>query len=378
MGAALVVRGVRQLEGFAAEHRRHGRQRATAAPAAAAAATAARGAGGRGGAGGAPRVRHGAACLRPYRCITAVRRAGDLEQLLRVRARRRSTTSWARRAAAPAARPAAPGRRHGGAAGAGGSGGAAAAAARRGRQRRGRGRGGGPAGRRSRRHQRRGRNRVGRDRWHRRRRHRRLQRASCGVRASRTSASHACGGPIVSNNCCACEAPAFDDFMGMACGDGGTGAISYVGCRFIGGIDRIVVAKRDTSRNLCVNVVLRRGRRTAPAGLTLPPQLRLERVTVGPASQCPTNAVIGTVAGPVTGTVELDGQRRARDRERRPDRDVARQRRGDHRPRRERLAAAASSPRPTSHARRRVLDDDVYGVRRSAVRNNRQQWRGVW
>jgi hypothetical protein len=43
-----------------------------------------------------------------------------------------------------------------------------------------------------------------------------------------------------------CEAPLFDDFHGMACGDGGTAAISYVGCQFIGGIDRVVVAKRDT------------------------------------------------------------------------------------------------------------------------------------
>ena len=109
---------------------------------------------------------------------------------------------------------------------------------------------------------------------------------------------------VISNNCCMCEAPAFDDFLGMACGDGGTGAISYLGCRFIGGLNRIVVAKRDTSRNLCVNVVLV-APATAPAGLTLPPNYGVERVTVGTASQCPTNAVIGTPAGPVTGTVEL-------------------------------------------------------------------------
>jgi hypothetical protein len=114
----------------------------------------------------------------------------------------------------------------------------------------------------------------------------------------------ACGAPPVSNNCCACEAPAFDDFMGAVCGDGGAGAVSYLGCRIIGGLDRFVIAKRDTSRNLCVNVAFV-APATAPAGLSLPPNYGVERVTVGTASQCPTNAVIGTPAGPVTGTVEL-------------------------------------------------------------------------
>ena len=101
----------------------------------------------------------------------------------------------------------------------------------------------------------------------------------------------ACGGPIVTNNCCPCEPPLFDDFQGMACGDGGTGAISYVGCRFIGGNDRIVVAKRDTSRNLCVNVVFV-GPGTPPTGLTLPSSYGLESVSVGAASACPTRQVL--------------------------------------------------------------------------------------
>ena len=100
-----------------------------------------------------------------------------------------------------------------------------------------------------------------------------------------------------------CEAPAFDDSLG-ACGDGGAGAVSYLGCRIIGGLNRFVVAKRDTSRNLCVNVAFVQPG-TAPAGLSLPPNTGVERVTVGTASQCPTNAIIGTPAGPVTGTVEL-------------------------------------------------------------------------
>ena len=110
----------------------------------------------------------------------------------------------------------------------------------------------------------------------------------------------ACGGPVVSNNCCACEAPLFDDYNGMACGDGGTAAISYVGCRFIGGIDRVVVAKRDTSRNLCVNVVFGLGQ--ASTELTLPLGFFLESASTGPASPCPTRSVLATVGGPVTGT----------------------------------------------------------------------------
>ena len=113
---------------------------------------------------------------------------------------------------------------------------------------------------------------------------------------------NACGGPVISYNCCSCVAPAFDDFLG-ACGDGGTGAISYVGCRYIGGYDRIVVAKRDTSRDLCVNVVLIDGTTPAPAGLTLPPTFTLDSATVGTASACPTMARLPTVGGPVTGSV---------------------------------------------------------------------------
>jgi hypothetical protein len=110
-----------------------------------------------------------------------------------------------------------------------------------------------------------------------------------------------CGGPIEYAGCCECEAPLFDNFAGMACGDGGTGAISYVGCRYIGGIDHLVVAKRDASRNLCVNVVFGSGQ--APAGLTLPIGFGLESASAGPASACPTLGVLATGGGPVTGTV---------------------------------------------------------------------------
>ena len=113
----------------------------------------------------------------------------------------------------------------------------------------------------------------------------------------------ACGLPIEYTGCCMCEAPLFDDYKGMACGDGGTGAVSYHGCRYIGGLDRIVVAKRDTSRDMCVNVVLV-APQTPPAGLTLPPNYGLEYVSVGPASACPTRTPQPMQGGPVTGTVQ--------------------------------------------------------------------------
>lgn len=114
----------------------------------------------------------------------------------------------------------------------------------------------------------------------------------------------ACGAAAEYTGCCMCEAPLFDDYNGMACGDGGTGAISYHGCHYIGGYDRIVVAKRDSSRNICVNVVLINGTMDASAGLTAPPGFRLDSATVGPASACPTMGRLATEGGPVTGSVE--------------------------------------------------------------------------
>jgi hypothetical protein len=97
---------------------------------------------------------------------------------------------------------------------------------------------------------------------------------------------------------------------GGATGSGGTGGggspagVSYVGCTFIGGINRVVVSKRDTAGNQCLSFAL--AERASPGqptpGLSLPAGWYLERVTVGPASSCPTRN--GTpVAGEVTGTV---------------------------------------------------------------------------
>ena len=100
---------------------------------------------------------------------------------------------------------------------------------------------------------------------------------------------NACGGPVISNNCCACQAPAFDDFMGRACGDGGTGADERTSAAGSSAASTgMVVAKRDTSRNLCVNVVLIQSAMSPPAGLTLPGGFVLDSASVGPASACPT------------------------------------------------------------------------------------------
>ena len=223
----------------------------------------------------------------------------------------------------------------------GGSGGVGGTAAQAGQRRRRR------AGRTWRRgwHQRHGRLR-GRDRRPRRRRHRRARVRDRPVHAPLPAASARAAVRSCTNGCCACEPPLFDDFNGMACGDGGTGAISYVGCRFIGGINRVVVAKRDTSRNLCVNVVFGQG--PAPAGLTLPTSYGLESVSVGTASACPTRSVLVDGGRPGDGHGHMGAQRQPVDGGRRPRGDAAGERRGADRPQRQRHACvpviSANSP----------------------------------
>ena len=97
---------------------------------------------------------------------------------------------------------------------------------------------------------------------------------------------------------------------GGAAGRGGTAGggnpvgVSHVGCTFIGGINRVVVSKRDTAANQCLSIALvEDGAPAQPTpGLALPAGWQLERVTAGPASSCPMRN--GTpVAGQVTGTV---------------------------------------------------------------------------
>ena len=94
-------------------------------------------------------------------------------------------------------------------------------------------------------------------------------------------------------------------------GGGGTGGgggrppgVSYLGCTFIGGINRVVVSQRDSAGNRCLSLAFTQGGSSAqPApGLVLPAGWQLERVTAGPASSCPTRN--GTsIAGEVSGTV---------------------------------------------------------------------------
>jgi hypothetical protein len=64
-----------------------------------------------------------------------------------------------------------------------------------------------------------------------------------------------------------------------------------------------VVAKRDSFRDLCFNVVLDSPSGSTPPGLTVPPGYGLEFASVGPASPCPVRASIPVHATGVTGSV---------------------------------------------------------------------------
>jgi len=86
-------------------------------------------------------------------------------------------------------------------------------------------------------------------------------------------------------------------------GDPGTG-VSYVGCTFIGGYDRVVIAKKDVARDLCFNVVLKNPG-TATTGLTVPGTFGLEYSLITGAAACPnrqatlpisTSKTVGTIS----------------------------------------------------------------------------------
>ena len=83
--------------------------------------------------------------------------------------------------------------------------------------------------------------------------------------------------------------------------DAGATATTYVGCTFIGGIDRVVIAKRDTARDLCFNVILKHPGTAATSGLTVPANWDVEASQVTGASQCPSLDV--SMATPVNKTV---------------------------------------------------------------------------
>jgi hypothetical protein len=72
---------------------------------------------------------------------------------------------------------------------------------------------------------------------------------------------------------------------GGASGSGGAGGdtISYAGCMFIGGVNRLVIAKRDTARDLCVVLVLASPVTNNPFNLTLPPSMGMEYAYAMPA-----------------------------------------------------------------------------------------------
>ena len=137
--------------------------------------------------------------------------------------------------------------------------------------------------------------------------------AGAGGRACETNeclrpfvCKRSCGGPVESNGCCPCEPPLFDDYNGAVCGDGGQGSVTYVGCRYVGGYNRIVVAKRDTARNLCFNLALVESpSMQPPPGLTLPSPYAVQSAAVGPASACPTMGALPTKASEVVGSVSI-------------------------------------------------------------------------
>ena len=91
-------------------------------------------------------------------------------------------------------------------------------------------------------------------------------------------------------------------------GAGGTGPAGYLGCTFIGGVDRIVVSKRDVANNRCLSLVLWDGP-TQSSGLEAPERWSVETVAIGPAEECPSRngtRVQSTVSGSLT-FLDLNG-----------------------------------------------------------------------
>ncbi|HEX6277577.1 MAG TPA: hypothetical protein VFZ53_31250 [Polyangiaceae bacterium] len=85
-------------------------------------------------------------------------------------------------------------------------------------------------------------------------------------------------------------------------GAGATGPAGYLGCTFIGGVDRIVVSKRDVANNRCLSLVLWDGP-TQSGGLEVPERWSVETVAIGPAEECPSRngtRVQASVSGSLT------------------------------------------------------------------------------
>ena len=68
-------------------------------------------------------------------------------------------------------------------------------------------------------------------------------------------------------------------------GAGGQAAVSYSGCSFVGGVDRVVVGKHDAARDLCVVVVFSNGTNTSQVALPTGWQVEFA-FAVSPAGTC--------------------------------------------------------------------------------------------
>jgi hypothetical protein len=95
---------------------------------------------------------------------------------------------------------------------------------------------------------------------------------------------------------------------GDASGGGDASSAAYSGCRFGGGIDRIVVVKRDPARGFCFKVVFATSNQPHP-GLTLPSGWSVESAGASPLSAtCDVNRNPPSFpAGSVTGSADWSG-----------------------------------------------------------------------
>jgi hypothetical protein len=87
---------------------------------------------------------------------------------------------------------------------------------------------------------------------------------------------------------------------GDAAGEAG---VTYLGCTYVGAIDRIVIAKRDVVRDLCFNVVLSYPGQQRQE-LALPTGFGVEFISVGAASRCPTRVPSSLRASLAVGSIQ--------------------------------------------------------------------------
>jgi len=113
-----------------------------------------------------------------------------------------------------------------------------------------------------------------------------------------------CGGPIEYTGCCQCEAPLFDNFGGLGCPDGGQPTPGYSGCTFIGGLDRVVIARCDASMPFTLVLVNpASGTSTSQPGLTVPATWAFESAWAKTGATCPSRTLGFEPGTTVTGTV---------------------------------------------------------------------------